>query len=162
MLITLSCRVVLCYNLQMPVRDVVLQAWDGVPPQDAGVSWTCFIISYAACQQFRTRGREFLWNDPSLLCSLFLFLKPFRENDNIIVFVFPFNIFMSLPNVPFIRLRGRFPILRTISWPNLYPLIWSSRRSLALVWGICPGICSEYSYISRLLRCLLSPTWRCR
>ena len=53
------------------------------------------------------------------LLSLCKISSPFRENKNMVVFPFPFHIFMPLANLWFIRL----PILRTRSCPDLYPFI---------------------------------------
>ena len=39
----------------------------------------------------------------------------FRENNNVIVFPFPFHISMSLAKLRFISLQGSFPILKPIS-----------------------------------------------
>ena len=58
--------------------------------------------------------------------------SPFRENDNVIVFLFPFQIFMPLANFWFIVLPGWFPILRTIICHDLYLLIRPSSRLIAL------------------------------
>ena len=65
-----------------------------------------------------------------LLLSLCKICSPFRENNNVVVFPFPFNIFMPLTNLWFIHLQGYFPILRTKSCPDLYPLIRTAGRSL--------------------------------
>ena len=58
-----------------------------------------------------------------------------------IVFSFPFHIFMSFANVRFIRLQGQFLILRTRSCLDLYPLIRPPGRPQALGRGriLIPG-----------------------
>ena len=56
----------------------------------------------------------------------------FRENNNMIVFLFPFHIFMPFANLCLIRLQGQFPILRIRSYLDFYPLIRLPRRPLAL------------------------------
>jgi hypothetical protein len=58
-----------------------------------------------------------------------------KKNNNVVVFSFPFYIFILLPNWWFIRLQGEFPILRTRSCPDLYQPISPSRRLLALAGG---------------------------
>ena len=55
--------------------------------------------------------------------------SPFKENDNVAVFQFPFHIFVSLANLWFI-------ILRTRSCPDLCPLI---RRRLLALGILIPG-----------------------
>ena len=61
-----------------------------------------------------------------LPCPLFLckISSSFRENNNVVVFPFPFHIFMLLSNLWF--------ILRTRNFPDLYLLICLPRRLLAL------------------------------
>ena len=54
---------------------------------------------------------------------------------NVVVFPFPFHIFVPLAKLRLIRLQGQFPILRTKSCPDLYPIIRPLRRPLALVRG---------------------------
>ena len=49
-----------------------------------------------------------------------VFTFTFRENNNVVVFSFPFH--MLLANLWFFRLQGQFTFLRT-SFPVLYPLI---------------------------------------
>ena len=68
-------------------------------------------------------------------------LSPFRENNNVVVFPILFHIFMPLANLWLIRLQGQFPILRIISYPDLYPLNRPPKRSLALGRGriLIPG-----------------------
>jgi hypothetical protein len=58
--------------------------------------------------------------------------SPFMENNNVVVLRFSFHIFMLLANLRFIRLQGYFPILRTKSRSDLYPLISPPRRPMAL------------------------------
>ena len=83
-----------------------------------------------------------LWKRMPLKCSnTMVFTCPllswctisslFRENNNVVVLLFPFHIFMLLANLWFIHLQGLFPILRTQSCPDLYPLIRSPGKPLA-------------------------------
>ena len=62
----------------------------------------------------------------------------FRENNNVVVFLFPSHIFMPLANLWFICFQGQFPILRTGSCPDVYPLIRPPGRPC---WGrfLIPG-----------------------
>jgi hypothetical protein len=87
-----------------------------------------------------------LWKRMPLKCSItMVFTCPliswckisssFLENNNVVVFPIPFHIFMPLTNLWLIRLQGQFPILRTRSCPDLYPLIRPPKRSLALGTG---------------------------
>ena len=64
-----------------------------------------------------------------------LSLCPFREINNVVVFPFPFHILW------FIRLQGYFPIPRTKSCLDPYPLIRHPRRPLVLNRGriLFPG-----------------------
>jgi hypothetical protein len=64
--------------------------------------------------------------------TIIYFLSPFRENNNVIVFPISFHIFMPLANLWLIHLQGQFPILRTRSCPDLYPLIHPPKRPLTL------------------------------
>ena len=57
--------------------------------------------------------------------------SPFRENINEAVLPIPFHIFVPLANLWFLRLQGQFPILRTRSCPDLYPLIRPPKRPFA-------------------------------
>jgi hypothetical protein len=50
-------------------------------------------------------------------------LSPFRENNKVVVFLFPFLIFMPLTTLWLLCLQRLFPILRTRSYPDLYQLI---------------------------------------
>ena len=59
----------------------------------------------------------------------------FRENNNVVVFPIPFYIFMPLANLWLIRLEGQFPILKTRSCPEIYPLIHPQKRRWHLVEG---------------------------
>ena len=61
--------------------------------------------------------------------------SPFRENNTVVAFTFAFHISIPLANLWFIRLQGWFPILRTISCPDLYPLISTLRRPMELDTG---------------------------
>ena len=83
-------------------------------------------------------------------------LNYFREN-NVVVFPFPFQIFMLLTNLWFIRLEG----WRTGSCPDIYPLIDPPGGLLAPGRGEIlysyPGIPLVPSYVSRLWSCPLSP-----
>ena len=69
------------------------------------------------------------------------FLGLFRENNNVVVFPFPFHTFIPLVNLWLTRLQGQFPILRTRRCPNPYPLIRPSKKSLAIGRGriLIPG-----------------------
>ena len=73
--------------------------------------------------------------------TIIYFVSPFRENNNVVVFPILFHIFMPLANLWLIRLQGQFPILRIISYPDLYPLNRPPKRSLALGRGriLIPG-----------------------
>ena len=70
--------------------------------------------------------------------TIIYFIGPFRENNNVVVFLIPFQIFMLLVNLWLIRLRGEFPILSTRSCPDL---IRPPKRPLALGRGriLIPG-----------------------
>ena len=69
-------------------------------------------------------------------CPLLFWCKvssPLKENFNVvIIFPFPFHIFMPFANLWIIRLQEYFPILRTRSCTDLYPLIRPLGRPLAL------------------------------
>ena len=65
------------------------------------------------------------------LLSSFTILISFMKN-NVVVFPFPFHIFMPLINLCLFRLQAEFPILRTRSFPEYYTLIRLPRRLLAL------------------------------
>ena len=69
------------------------------------------------------------------------YISLFRENNNVVVFPIPFQIFMPLANWWLIRLQGQFPVLNTRSCPDLYPLIRPPGRPLALGRGriLIPG-----------------------
>ena len=58
-----------------------------------------------------------------------------------VVFPFPFHIFMPLANLWVIRLQGQFPFLRIRNFPDLYPLVRPPRRPLSLDKGriLTPG-----------------------
>ena len=81
------------------------------------------------------------------MCLLFLFFFDEKnkvlsgKKNNVVVFPFPFHIFMPLANLSFILLQGEFSIVRIRSFPDLYPLIYPPRRSLALDRGriLIPG-----------------------
>ena len=76
------------------------------------------------------------------------FLNPYRENNDVIVFLFPFHIFMPLANLWLIRLQGQQGqvfILR----------IRTSTHSPTL------GIHSVPSYVSRLWCCPFYTTRKC-
>ena len=78
-------------------------------------------------------------------CSLLFKSKipsPFRENNNMVVFPFPFLIFMSLANLWLICLQKEFPILRARSFADLYPIIFPPRRPMVLGrgWTFIPGL----------------------
>ena len=69
-----------------------------------------------------------------LKCSItMVFTCPLLSSCNILNL---FHIFISLPNLWFIRLQGYFPILWTRSFTDIYPLIRPPRRLLALDRGI--------------------------
>ena len=61
--------------------------------------------------------------------------KSIQENNNVVVFPLPFHMFIPLVNLCLIRLQGQFSILGTRSCPDLYLLICSPRRPLALARG---------------------------
>ena len=44
-----------------------------------------------------------------LSSSFLMNIKYFREKSNVVVFPFPFHVFMPLANLWFIRLQGEFP-----------------------------------------------------
>ena len=69
------------------------------------------------------------------LLSRFKISSPLRENNNVVLFSFPFHILMPLANQCFFRLQGKFPILRTRSCPVFYPFIRPPRRPLSLSKG---------------------------
>ena len=77
-------------------------------------------------------------------------LIPFRENNNVIVFPISFHIVMPLTNPWLIRLQGQFPILKTRSCLDLYPLIRPARRSLVLGRGrfLIPGFIRSHSTLA--------------
>ena len=80
----------------------------------------------------------------TMVCTLLSWCEisnHFKENNNLVVFPFPFHIFMPLTNLWFIRLQGYCPILRTRSSLDLYPLIRPPKRRLALGRGriLIPG-----------------------
>ena len=64
--------------------------------------------------------------------------SPFWENNNVVVFPFPFHISMPLANLWIMRLKGYFLILRAKSCSDLYPLNRLPRRTLALGRGRIP------------------------
>ena len=84
-----------------------------------------------------------LWQNMLLKCSspmVFTFLLVrskisfffWENNNNGIVFPFPFYIFMLIANLWFIRLQGQFSTLRTRKCPDVYPLIRPPRRLFSL------------------------------
>ena len=89
----------------------------------------------------------------------------FRENNIVVVFPFPFYIFMPLPNLWFIRLQGY-----VVSHPKDKKLSWSlaahppSGKAVGTRYRVnpYPGINSVPSYVSRLWCCPLSPARMCR
>ena len=87
-----------------------------------------------------------IWNNQLIWCSFIYFnsewLEQFTQEEllsksfwwgdnNLIIFQFPFNIFMSFANLLSPRLQGQFSILRTISWADLYPPTRRPRRLLS-------------------------------
>ena len=79
---------------------------------------------------------EFHYN--GFTCPLLSWCKissPIKENNNVILFLFPFHIIMSLANLWFIHLQGYFQILMTMHCPGLWMLIRPSRRPLVLGTG---------------------------
>ena len=72
----------------------------------------CFRSNFLLFSVYFTSGRTIIYS-----------INLFRKNYNLVVFPMHFHIFMPLANWWLIRLQGQFPILRTRSCPDLYPLI---------------------------------------
>ena len=70
----------------------------------------------------------------SLFPSWSIFLSPLRgkKQNNVIVFILSFHIFILLTNLWFIGLQGQFPILKKVVAPYHCPLIRPPRSPLAL------------------------------
>jgi hypothetical protein len=70
-----------------------------------------------------------------------VFISPFRENNNALVFPIPFHIFMSLANLWLIRIQGQFPILRTRVALNSTrsSALWKARLALGRWIILIPG-----------------------
>jgi hypothetical protein len=79
---------------------------------------------------------EYFTSGRTIIYSISLF-----RGNNVVVFPNLFHIFMPLANLWLISLRGQFPILRTRSCPDLYPLIRPLKRPLAFGKGriLIPG-----------------------
>ena len=106
-------------------------------------------MNHSSRDDFVLLGLEndaFLFFKNSFICGLVYFrnilpqeelsfLFPFSENNNVLIFPFPFQVFMSLVNLWLIRLHGQFPILKTRSCPKLCPPIRPPRRPLAFSRG---------------------------
>ena len=69
------------------------------------------------------------------LVSWYKIVRLSRESNNIVVFPFPFQIFLSLANQWFTRFQGQFLVLKTRSYLEFYPLIRPPRILLALSRG---------------------------
>ena len=96
-----------------------------------------------------------IWNLKNLmfsrpLLSLFNISSYLRENNNVVVFPFPFHIFMPLNNSQLIRFQGQFHVLKTRSFPDLYPIIHPPRRPLTLCRGriLIPGFIRSHPTLS--------------
>ena len=104
----------------------------------ANIDWRklCDISIFAG--DFLENARASSWSSPNpeiRTWDYYSGILLFRKNNNLVVFQIPFHIFMPLANLWLIRLREQFPILRTRSCPDLYPLIRFRKGRWHLVEG---------------------------
>ena len=89
------------------------------------------------------------------LISWFTISSLFRENNNVVVLLFAFNIFVLLTKLWFMYLWELFAILTEIHCPNLHPFIMPTRN--ALFGSLTPSF-----HFSWLVLCLVSrKKWIC-
>ena len=113
--------------------------------------------------KLRFVGKKLCWSDFHMFSlSWCTISNAFSENIDMAIFPFPFQIFIPLANLWFIRLQGEFPILRTWSCSDLYLRILHPSKAICTWKRENPylGIHSVPSYIGHLQRCSHCPARR--